>query len=129
MKKYYFDLDAVKSVILTYESESRYKWFKEIPARSKKFLGLKIGIIPAIPAGWSDYEHGKYPKPSSYFDDYTWYRVDEINKKIWNKAHVEVRFSYKDSTGYNFNSNEEAQAWVDELIMSSHKKFQIIITK
>jgi hypothetical protein len=129
MQKHYFELDKVDSITITMEKESLYRWFFEIPARPKTFLGIQYGMTKAIPAGWSDYKEGYNPKPSSYFDGYKWYRVDEVAKKIYNKAYVEIRFGYKQSIGKNFESNEEAQAYVDELILSSDKKFTLIINK
>jgi len=130
MQKNYFQLDKVHSITLTYERESSYKWYAEIPAKPKiNFLGIQYGMTEAVPAGWSDYEGGAWPKHTSYFDGYKWYRVDEVNKKIYHKAHVDIRFSYKEGIGHNFDSNQEAQQWVDELIASSDKKFTVIINK
>jgi hypothetical protein len=129
MQKNYFQLDLVHSITLTHERETGYEWYDEIPAKPKTFLGIQYGMTKAIPAGWSDYEGGRWPVPTSSFDGYKWYRVDEANKKIYNKAHVDIRFSYKEGIGHNFNSNEAAQKWVDELILSSDKKFTVIINK
>ena len=129
MQKHYLQLDKVQSITLTYEKQSAYKWYSEVPSKPKTFLGIKYGMTKAIPAGWSAYEEGFYPKPSSYFNGYTWYRIDEINKKIYNKAHVDIRLGYKEGIGCNFDSNEEAQRYVDELIASSDKKFTVIINK
>jgi hypothetical protein len=135
MQKHYFELDKVTSVTLNGERESfSYYWKDAVPARPKKFLGIIIGTLPEVPAGWSEYkEEYEYEysrrKQSSYFEDYKFYRVDEVAKKIYNKAHGEVRFGYKQSIGQSFNSTEEAQAWVDEIIASSDKKFHIIINK
>jgi len=50
-------------------------------------------------------------------------------RRIYNKAHVEIRFGYKQSFGVQFESNEEAQEYVDELIASSDKTFHVIINK
>ena len=86
---------------------------------------MKLGII----AGWSDYDSGQNRKPTSYFDDYTWYRVDDVNKKVYSRAHVEIRLGYKQSFGVNFESTEAAQAYVDDLILGSDKKFTVIINK
>ena len=91
-------------------------------------------MTEAIPAGWNDNfdDNGneKWPwnrKQSSYFDFYSWYKVTPF--RIYNRAHVEIRFGYKQSFGVRFESNEEAQAYVDELISSSDKKFHVIINK
>lgn len=129
MKKNYFQLDKVSAITLTYEFETSHKWYPKIPAKPKMFLGMQVGIIEAIPAGWSDFGPEYDRLSSNYFDNYTWYRVDEINKKIYQKAHVNVHLNYKESIGCNFDSNEEAQKWVDDLLASSDKKFAVIINK
>jgi hypothetical protein len=134
MQKHYFELDKVDSITLTVERNSGFMWKEAIPATPKKFLGFTIGTKPAVPAGWAEYEEeDKYDLrrrvQSSYFENYKFYRVDESAKKVWHKAHAEVRFGYKQSIGKQFESNEEAQAWVDELIASSEKKFQVIINQ
>jgi hypothetical protein len=135
MQKHYFELDRVDSITLSMERESfNYYWKEAVPARPKKFLGIIIGTLPEVPAGWSEYkeeDENDYlrRKQSSYFEDYKWYRVDDVAKKLYSKAYVEVYFGYKQSISHNFNSNEEAQAWVDEIIASSNKKFHVIINK
>jgi hypothetical protein len=135
MQKHYFELSKVHSVTLTMERESvDYYWKEAVPARPKKFLGVVIGTLPAVPAGWSEYEEEyeedyRRRKQKSYFDQYSWYRIDEKTKQIFIKPHVEVRFGYKESIGHRFESDIEAQDWVDELIQSSSKQFHVIINK
>lgn len=130
MTKNYFELDKVESITLQQEKESgSWRWWAETPATQRTFLGIPIGIKPAIPAGWSDYDSGQNRKPTSYFDDYTWYRVDDVNKKVYSKAHVTIYLGYKHSLGQSFESTEEAQAYVDDLILGSDKKFTVIINK
>jgi len=126
-QKHYFELAKVDSITLTLERECGYSWFPEIPSRPRTFCGITIGTIPSVPAGWSDWEDGYDRKTSGYFEEYSWYRVDEINKKIYHKSHVEITFGYKQSLSTQFESNEEAQEWVDELIESSDKHFHVII--
>lgn len=136
MKKHYFELDKVDSITLTGERETSYRWFPKIPAIPKTFLGIRYGMNEAIPAGWNEYidnngnEYREWNrKQASYFNDYSWYRVCDNSKRIYNKAYVEIRFGYKQSFGVNFNSNEEAQKYVDDLINSSDKQFHVIINK
>jgi hypothetical protein len=129
MIKNYFQLDKVSAITLTYERETSYKWYPVIPAKPRMFLGIQIGMTEEVSAGWSNNEDGRYPVPSSYFNSYVWYRVDEINKKVYNKAHVNVHLNYKEGISCDFDSNEEAQKYVDELIASSDKKFTVIINK
>jgi hypothetical protein len=134
MQKHYFELDKVDSITLTMERETSYRWCPEIPARPKTFLGIKYGMTEAIPAGWNDNfddNRDEYRpwnrKQSSYFDDYSWYKVCDITKRIYNKAHVEIRLGYKQSFGINFIDNTEAQKYVDDLINSSEKQFHVIV--
>jgi hypothetical protein len=136
MKKHYFELDKVDSITLNGERETNYRWFPEIPATPKTFLGIRYGKNEAIPAGWNEHidDDGKEyrlwsRKQSSYFADYSWYRVCDNSNRIYNKAHVEIRFGYKQSFGIQFDSNEEAQEYVDELISSSDKQFHVIVNK
>jgi hypothetical protein len=103
-----------------------YKWFEEIPSKPRKFLGIRIGTTNAISEGWSIESNG-FRYPSSYFKDYNLYKIDEMNKKIWCRPSISIRFGNKDSTTKYFDSNPEAQRYVDELMSSSKNKFQIII--
>lgn len=134
MTKKYFQLDNIISIQFTTERESEYRWKERIPERDKKFLGFVVGKHPEIPEGWTSRNFGhltdddeKIRVDSSYFERYTWLRVDEKNKKIWNKATVEIKLRYKDMVYRQFNSNEEAKAWIDEIISESGKKFKVII--
>lgn len=134
MKKYYFELDKVQSITITHETETSWRWMDSIPARPKTFLGFKYGMEPEIPAGWNDsiredgtdrYQHQR--KQSTHFEDYNWLKV--LPFRIHNKAHVTIYLSYRHTLGMYFDSNEEAQAYVDDLIASSDKKFHVIINK
>ena len=133
MTKKYFQLDSIISIQFTTERESEYRWKERIPERDKKFLGFVVGRYPEIPEGWvsGDFEYLTYDKrirvDSSCFERYSWLRVDEKNKKIWNKATVEIKLAHKDMVSRQFNSNEEAQSWIDEIISESGKKFKVII--
>lgn len=135
MNKYYFELSKVESITLYMEREcTEYYWKEEVPARPKKFLGFAVGKYPPVPAGWSDYEEEdeydyRKRKQKSYFDQYSWYRADEVTKKIFHKPQVEVVLGYKHSISTRFESDAEAQAWVDELIATSDKKFHVIVKK
>lgn len=136
MEKHYFELDKIESITLTAESEASYRWFPEIPAQPKTFLGIKFGMREAVPAGWNEMysdSDGKefldclhYRRPASYFED-THYRVCDITKRIYNKAHVSIRLGYKQSFGLRFDSNAEAQAWVDKIVSEMAKEVVVII--
>jgi hypothetical protein len=51
MTKTYFEVDKIETVTLTMETESGMKWHEALPLRKHKFLGITVGISPALPAG------------------------------------------------------------------------------
>ena len=140
MKKHYFELDKIESITLTAESATSYRWFPEIPAKEKSFMGIKFGMHKAVPAGWNDWysdeneeefrDYLRYRKPTSYFEDTahkTHYRVCDITKRIYNKSHVGIGLGYKRSFGLRFDSDAEAQAWVDKLVSKMEKEVVVIV--
>jgi hypothetical protein len=134
MQKHYFELDKVSSITLTMKKESDYKWYEAIPSIPVRFLGIKYGMTSPIIAGWSTYSleyhsHDNDRKQSSYFNDYKWYRVDESNKMIYFIPRVEIRFMNEHTIVNNFESNEEAQDYIDELIECSEKEFHVIVNE
>ena len=136
MQKHYFEISKVDSITITLEKPSEYRWAEAIPSRPKKFLGFTVGTKPAVAGGFTDYDEDadfnwayERRKDASYFSQYSWYKVDELNKTVTLKPYVEVRFGYKQSLGTRFETDAEAQAWVDELIATSDKKFTVIINQ
>jgi hypothetical protein len=129
MIKYYFDLDKVSSIRLKLEAESEYKWYDEIKPQPKiNFLGIQYGMTEAIPAGWG-YEDSHWRYGPSYFEGYKQYRVDLATKEVSIRPKVTVFLGYKDSYTSYFDTDQEAQAYVDDLISKSTKNFQVIIEK
>jgi hypothetical protein len=129
MIKHYFDLDKVSSITLKLEAESEYKWYDEIKPQPKiNFFGIQYGMTEAIPAGWG-YEDSHWRYGTSYFDDYKQYRVDLLTKKVFIRPRVTVFLGHKDYYVSYFDTDYQAQAYVDELIIKSTKNFQVIIEK
>ena len=129
MTKYYFDLDKVSSIHLRLETESDYTWYDEIKPQPRYFLGFKIGQTEGTPAGWSYYSSGRDRTPTQDFAEYKHYRVDLVNNKIFSRPRVTVYLGYRDSYTSYFDTDQEAQTYVDELIAKSTKNFQVIIEK
>jgi hypothetical protein len=128
MIKYYFDLDKVTSISYKLEEKSGYEWCDEVKPQPRYFLGFQIGQTKGKPAGW-EYEDDDYRRATSYFDDYKSYKVDLVNKKVTIRPRVTVVLGYKDSYTNYFDTDYQAQAYVDELISNSKKNFQVIIEK
>jgi hypothetical protein len=129
MIKYYFDLDKVSSISYKLEEKSEYKWYDEIKPQRKYFLGLPIGWTEGKIEGWSYWSNGKDRTSTEDFDDYKHYRVDLVNKKIFYRPRVTVFLGYKDSYTNYFDTDQEANSYVKNLIDQSKKNFQVIIEK
>lgn len=128
MTKYYFDLDKVTSISCRLEEKSGYKWCDEVKPQPRYFLGFNIGLTKGKPAGW-EYEDDDYRRATSYFDDYKSYKVDLVNKKVTIRPRVTVVLGYKDSYTNYFDTDQEANSYVKNLIDQSKKNFQVIIEK
>lgn len=129
MTKQYFETDKIQTVTLTFESETSYQWYEAVPETPQTFLGFRVGTHPSIKAGWASGFFGERRTTEEMRAYWDAWRVDETAMKVYNKAHVSIHLSYKHTVGCRFESNEEAQKYVDDLIASSDKKFNVIITK
>lgn len=127
MTKHYFETEKIQTVTLTMESEAGMKWLKERPEKIRKFLGITISKEIRLKEGWGYGTHRERYTTEELKMEWPSYRVDEKEKKVYNKSYVSIYFSYKHTLGARFESNEEAQKYVDDLIASSDKKFNVII--
>lgn len=124
--KTYIDRDKINKVRIQFEQKTKYKWYEEIPASVKRFLGVVYERQRAVAAGWSFYSDGSWRETTEEFLNAGEYRVDETAKEIFRKANVTIYYSGSDITQW-FNSDVEAQEYVDGLVDRSKKEFEIII--
>tara|TARA_R110000782_G_C14636181_1_gene395026 strand:+ start:269 stop:658 length:390 start_codon:yes stop_codon:yes gene_type:complete len=129
MTKVYFELDKVESMTLITERESGYKWFEEVTPTFKTFLGFKYNKKSLIPAGWSDYESGRNRVQSPYLIKWGDRRVDELNKKVYEKARITLHLNGDNRINANFNSDEEADDYAFELMEGAKQAFHVIEIK
>lgn len=129
--KIYFDVEQITTIQLRFRNESDYVWVNELPEKRKYFLGFILyEIQKRIPAGWTDtpdYVRSYGTKPSSYFDKYDWYQVDEKAGKIYNKAYVTIHLGPKETVSQYFDSDNAAQEYVNVIIKKSGKKLEPVI--
>ena len=129
MDKYYFNLDKVSSIHLRLEEVSDYKWFEEIKPQPRYFLGFKIGSTKGVKAGWCEYDDSDWRKDTEYFNDYKFYRVDFENRIVFIRPKVTIYLNNSDRYSSYFDTDQEAQQYVDDLVEKSTKNFQVIVVK
>ena len=116
-----FDVNKIEEIKVTPLRESSYKWFPEIKEEKDWFGRVKIKYVPA---GWSDYVDGRVRHSTEELENY-YYLADELEKKVWFKAYVEVLLANKGSIVRRFNSNDEATGWAESLRKKSKKTFEV----
>jgi len=124
--KTYIDRDKITKVRIQFEQKTRYTWWEEIPASVKRFLGFVYERQYVIPAGWSSYSDGKWRETTEEFLETGQYRVDDKAQEIFRKSNVTIHYGSHEITQW-FNSDVEAQEFVDGLVERSKKDFEIII--
>jgi hypothetical protein len=127
MTKNYFETEKIQTVTLSMETLSGMKWLEERPEKIRKFLGITISKELRLQAGWGYGTYRERYTTEELAKEWPYLRVDEKEKKVYNKSYVSIYFSYKHSIGARFESNEEAQEYVDELIEQSGRIFNVII--
>lgn len=130
--KVYFNLDSITSVHVQLETESDYTWHEAVEPKQKYFLGIPWGKTEGREAGWGEWDLAYVhdltsTKPSSYFERYTWYRVDEVKKKVYNKADVRVNLGHKEYISQRFECSADALTWAADIVKKSGKPLEPII--
>jgi hypothetical protein len=127
MTKNYFETEKIQTVTLSMETLSGMKWLEERPEKLRKFLGITISKELRLKEGWGYGTYRERYTTEELAKEYPYLRVDEKEQKVYNKSYVSIYFSYKHSIGARFESNDEAQEYVDELIEQSGRIFNVII--
>lgn len=124
--KTYIDRDKITKVRIQFEQKTRYTWWEEIPASVKRFCGIVYERQYVVDAGWSSYSDGKWRETTKEFVETDQYRIDDKAKEIFRKANVTIHYGSHEIHQW-FNSDVEAQEFVDGLVDRSKKEFEIII--
>lgn len=130
----YFDISRIISILYKPEHEcNNYEWVESKPI--KWFFGL-INTGKFTKSGWKYLSCGLWDDDNSivYSDDemrnkfgYIVYSTDErINNRLCNKAKVTVYLEYDNEICQEFNSNKEAEEWIESLKIKSGKPFEIV---
>lgn len=122
MSKVHFKADSITRITLRKRKPSEYYWAASRPEK-RIFFGLIISQ-KALPAGWAYNEDDRTELKDIL--TYDWYGFDESNHEIYIKPQVDIRLLEKGEISYRFDSDEEAIAWIDDVIAQTEHKFIVI---
>jgi hypothetical protein len=129
--KEYFDVSRIVSVYFRPEhTETRFYWQDSKPI--KKFFGL-INTGRFTEAGWLnayDWEEVLYTEDEIRGYGYKVYNTDErINERICHKAYVKVCLTHDNIIEQRFETDADAEAWIESLKEKSGKTFEVVTYK
>ena len=125
----HFDVSRIVSIELRKESSlENFTWTESEPI--KRFFGL-IDTGRFTEAGWID---SKDYYPIMYTDDdlrgygYKVYLTSErLNERVCDKAYVKVYLTHDNEIVKRFETDSEAEEWIDLLKQKSGKTFETVI--
>ena len=125
--KIYFNTDKVTKIEFRYEEIVDRKF---MPANPGKRVHL-LWIIPLwktedLPDRWVD-ENG-YRENSDIITQ-KWHRVQELPKILFRRPWVRVNMGYKEEVEEYFDTDIEAQEFIDSIIDTTLHSFELIIVK
>jgi len=129
--KEYFDVSRIVSIHFTVERPAyKFCWVDRKPI--KRFFGL-INTGKFTEPGWinqHDWDEIIYTDEELRNYGYKVYTTDErINERVCCFAHVKVYLTGDNTIEQVFKSNEEAEAWVENLKTTSGKDFAVAVYK
>lgn len=136
MSEIHFNVKDIKYIELTPVKQQNYKWYEEKPV--KRFFFDLIVDEKGIKEGWAKSE---FEREYCDYDNDWWY--ERLSKKTLENRHMffvgenengkqwfskaKVYISKIDDSHYNyFESNDEANAWIEKVKKASKEKFEII---
>ncbi len=129
-QKIYFDVEKISVMEVRGEKLTDYEFFPERQyKKTYTFYGLiPIGSIGYLPPRWSS-DGGRFWTPDTQIRGYSFYRIDEITKKVYNRAQVVVHLGYKETVSRTFDTTDEAIEWANDVIRTSGKTLELIVDK
>ena len=127
-----FDVNLISKILFrpSYHLKE-YVWrAEEIVPKYKRFLWIKWKSgFQTNPEGFYEERTDYYGNVYSRLVDEYWIKSNIIKevpngKEVWSKASVEISLGYKSSIGRKFDTNIEANEWIDKLKKLSNKTFE-----
>lgn len=126
--KVYFNVERVTKIEFSKEFESSYKFYPSESRGRFKFLWLiPLWKKDDLPDRWSDSGQYSYYNDDDYMKNDVSYRIQDFPKKVFRRAWVRVSLGYKDNVFQRFDSDQEAQEFVDLIINTATNPFEVII--
>lgn len=131
MSKEYFDVDRIISI--HYRPENPVSWIYWVESKPiKKFFGL-YNTGRFTEAGWvdnSEWDENTYTDDDMRKRGFIVYDKDErINDRICRKAYVKVYLTHDNSIEQSFDSDKQAEEWIETLKEKSGKTFEVVTYK
>jgi hypothetical protein len=127
--KVYFNVKKVSKIEISFERLENKKFYPAELGEKRYLLGfISLGKSPDLPDRWV--ENGRNGKYCYNDDDYirsnTWYKVQEEPKLLFYRPWVRVNMGYKESVHQYFDTDQEAQEFVDLIVNTSSNTFEVI---
>jgi hypothetical protein len=131
MVKEYFDVNKIVSI--WYRPEEPISWISWVESKPiKKFFGL-YNTGRFTQAGWvdnSEWDDHIYTDDQLRKNGYIVYDWNErVNNRICRKAYVKVYLTHDNSIEQTFDSDKQAEEWIDLLKSTSQKTFEVATYK
>lgn len=126
--KEHFDLDQIISVRFISEREAGFEWVEAIPEK-RIFFGL-IRWRSGRPAGFlrqGTWEEIIYTEEALKGYDYKVYPYEErVNQRVCHKPYVTVYLSHDLQVTKSFETDAEAESWIEKIKAESGKTFEVV---
>ena len=126
--KEHFDVEQIIGVKFFPESKAGFDWVEATPEKR-----IFFGLIPwrsGRPAGFLDlrsYDRTIYTEESLNGYGYKVYSYEErIAQRVCNKPYVTVYLSHDLQVTKRFETDLEAESWIEEIKVTSEKTFEVI---
>lgn len=126
--KEHFDLDQIISVRFISEREAGFEWVEAIPEK-RIFFGL-IRWRSGRPAGFLNRDSWNgtvYSEEALKRYDYRVYSYEErVAQRVCHKPYVTVYLSYDLQVTKSFETDAEAESWIEKIKAESGKTFEVV---
>lgn len=131
--KVWFNIKRITKIRLYYENEVEKTFYPSEPKNRFKFLWLiplwKQGNFPDRWINNGDDRKSYCYDCNSNYENHERYRIQDFPKKLFLKAAVHIQLDYKDEVSSYFDSDQEAEDFVEDILSQSDHVFEVIKRK